>query len=68
MWGLFLLLVLAAAVANVAGGLQLQGVRWAYQVCSATGGLCDYSDQVTMTTLCAGLMYLALRVIRHIGA
>jgi len=68
MWGLFLLLVLAAGVANVAGGLQGQGVHWAYQVCAATGGLCDHSDEVTVTTQCAGLAFLALRLIRAIAA
>jgi len=68
MWGLFLLLVFATGLAYVAGGLQGQGVRWAYQVCAATGGLCDHADWGALTTGCSVLAYLAWRLIRAIRA
>jgi hypothetical protein len=64
MWGLFLLLFVAAGLAHVAGGLQGQGVRWAYQVCTSTGGLCDHSELAAISAGCAALIYVLVSKIR----
>jgi len=64
MWGPVLLLVVTAGLTHVAGGLQGQGVRWAYQVCLTTGGLCDHPDWLAIAAACAALAYFVLNRIR----
>jgi hypothetical protein len=64
MWGLLLLLVVAAGLSYVAGGLQGHGFIWAYQVCSATAGLCDHPDWAILAAGCVGLAYFVLSRIR----
>ncbi len=61
MWGLLLLLVVSAGLANVAGGLQGQGVRWAYQVCASTGGLCDHPGWLAIAAGCMALVYVVMK-------
>jgi hypothetical protein len=64
MWGLLLLLIVAAGLGQVAGGLQGQGVVWAYKDCSVTGGICDHPDWVAIAAGCLGLGYLVLRRVQ----
>jgi hypothetical protein len=64
MWGLLLLIVVAAGLGHVAGGLQGQGVVWAYKICAVTGGICNLPDWVPITAGCLALAYLVLRQVR----
>jgi hypothetical protein len=63
MWGLLLLLIVWAGLANVVGGLQSLGVRWAYQVCVATGPLCDHPGWLAIAAASTAVAYAVMKRI-----
>jgi hypothetical protein len=64
MWGLLLLLVVAMGLAEVAGGLQYQGVRWAFQVCTSAPMLCDHPGWIATSAASMALLYLLRNQIK----